>query len=187
MLQGKVIFWNSCWWVVLHVLGSFYWFIVVQDNQNPFLKLACIALDVLAVQASSVPCEHLFSSGKLIMTDMCSHLGHECFEELQVIKFAWHPALVDHAARNSNEVEELDVIKDFEDLLAEEQEILDWEKETFISVFYTTPYLEQTGYGAGLYQFLMVLTGFYYNWYWLVSDQCQHYLVPVQSSFGLSS
>ena len=91
--------------------------------------LACIALDVLVAQASSVPCKHLFSSGKLIATDKCSHLGHERFEELQVLKFAWRPALVVHAAENSNEVEELDVIQDFVDLLAEEQEISDWEKE----------------------------------------------------------
>jgi len=113
----------------MHVLALFHSFIVVQDNQNLFPMLACIALDVLAVQASSVPCECLFSSGKLITTDKHSHLGHEHFEELQVLKFAWHPALVDHAAKNSNKVEELDVIQDFVDLLAEEQEILDWKKE----------------------------------------------------------
>ena len=91
--------------------------------------LAHIAPDILAVQASSVPCERLFSSAKLIETDKHSCLGRERFEELQVLKFAWRPALVDHAAENSNEVEELDVIQDFIDLLAEEQEISDWEKE----------------------------------------------------------
>ena len=106
-----------------------HWFIVVQDNQNLFLTLACIGHNVLAAQASSsVPYEHLNSSGKLIMTDKHSHLGHKNFEELQVLKFAWHPALVDLAAENSNEIEELDVIKVFIDLLAKEQEILDLDK-----------------------------------------------------------
>jgi len=91
--------------------------------------LACITLDVLPAQASSVPCKHLFSSRKLIATDKCSHLGHERFEELQVLKFAWRPTLIDHAAENSNEVEECYISQDFVDLLTEEQQILDWEKE----------------------------------------------------------
>ena len=76
-----------------------------------------------------MPCERLFSSGKLIATDKRSCLGHEHFEELQVLKFAWCPLLVDRAAENSNEVKELDIIQDFMDLLTEENETLDWEKE----------------------------------------------------------
>jgi len=76
-----------------------------------------------------VPCERLFSSGKLIATDKRSRLGHERFEELQVLKFAWRSTLIDRATENSNKVEELDVIQDFVDLLTEEQETLDWETE----------------------------------------------------------
>jgi hypothetical protein len=78
-----------------------------------------------------VPCERLFLSGKLIATDKRSRLGHEHFEELQILKFAWRSALVDRAAENSDEVEdsELNVIQDFMDLLKEEQDILDWEKQ----------------------------------------------------------
>lgn len=76
-----------------------------------------------------MPCECLFSSGKLIATDKSSRLGHEHFEELQVLKFAWRPVLVDRATENSNEVEEFDIIQDFKDLMTEEQEILNWEKE----------------------------------------------------------
>jgi hypothetical protein len=76
-----------------------------------------------------VPCKRLFSSGKLIATDKCACLGHERFEELQVLKFAWRPTLVDRAAENSDKIEEVDVIQDFKDFLTEEQEILDWEKD----------------------------------------------------------
>jgi hypothetical protein len=75
-----------------------------------------------------VPCECLFSSGKLIATDKCSRLGHERFEELQVLKFAWRPTLADRAAENSNDVEQVDVMQDFVDLLTEEQDILEWER-----------------------------------------------------------
>ena len=78
------------------------------------------------------------SSGKLIATDKCSCLGHKHFEELQVLKFAWHPVLVDHAAEKSNEVEELDIIQDFMDL-NEEQDILDWEKQNpYLWVWYNS-------------------------------------------------
>ena len=84
-----------------------------------------------------MPCEHLFSSGKLIATDKHSRLGHEHFEELQVLKFAWHPTLVDHATKNSNEVEEAYITQDFTDLLTEERAILDWEKRTLFSGFQT--------------------------------------------------
>jgi hypothetical protein len=76
-----------------------------------------------------VPCERLFSSGKLIATDKRARLGHERFEELQILKFAWRPTLVDRAAENSDEVEEVDIIQDFRDFLMEEQDISDWEKE----------------------------------------------------------
>ncbi len=41
----------------------------------------------------------------------------------------WHPTLVDRAAENSDEVEEVDIIQDFKDFLMEEQEISDWEKD----------------------------------------------------------
>src|SRR5882724_4560784 len=110
-------------------LYHFIGFFAVQEDQKLYLMLECIVLNLLAAQASSVPWKHLFSSGKFIATDKCSHLGHEHFEEVQVLKFRWHPALVEGSSKNSNEVEELDVIQDFVDLLAEEQEILDWEKE----------------------------------------------------------
>lgn len=115
--------------MILRAFILFHSFIIVQENQKLYPTLARIALDVLPAQALSVPCERLFSSGKLIATDKCSRLGHERFEELQVLKFTWRPTLVDHAAKNSNEVEELNIIQDFADLLTEEQEILDWEKE----------------------------------------------------------
>jgi hypothetical protein len=57
--------------------------------------LAKIALDVLPAQASSVPCEHLFSAGKEIAVVRRVQLGVDRFEQLQVLKFAWRKGLVD--------------------------------------------------------------------------------------------
>ena len=48
-----------------------------------------IALDVLPCQASSVPCERLFSASKRTAVNRRASLGAKRFEELQVMKFAW--------------------------------------------------------------------------------------------------
>jgi hypothetical protein len=65
-------------------------------------------LDILPIPASSVPCERLFSAAKEIANDRRSRLGSKKFEELQVMKFAWHNNIPNLAAWNSNEVEEID-------------------------------------------------------------------------------
>ena len=71
--------------------------------------LARIALDVLPCQASSVPCERLFSASKQIAEDRRASLGAKRFEELQVMKFAWRRNVVDIAACNSRQIEEVNL------------------------------------------------------------------------------
>jgi hypothetical protein len=65
---------------------------------NP--TLTSIALDVLPCQASSVPCEHLFSVSKQAADDHWASLGAKHFEELQVLKFAWHKNITNLTAWN---------------------------------------------------------------------------------------
>lgn len=74
-----------------------------------------MALDFLPCQASSVPCERLFSASKQVATDRRARLGAKRFEELQLMKFAWRHSVVDVAAWNSSEVEEVDV-EEYKDL-----------------------------------------------------------------------
>ncbi|KZT31303.1 hypothetical protein SISSUDRAFT_974790, partial [Sistotremastrum suecicum HHB10207 ss-3] len=69
--------------------------------------LARIALDVLPVQASSVACERLFSSGKHTASDLRSRLGADKFEQLQLLKFAWKKSLIDLASENAMYEEEI--------------------------------------------------------------------------------
>ncbi|KZS86795.1 hypothetical protein SISNIDRAFT_385160, partial [Sistotremastrum niveocremeum HHB9708] len=63
--------------------------------------LASLAIDVLPVQASAVPlefqipCERLFSSGKLTAGALRSRLTNKRFEQLQLLKFAWRTDLTD--------------------------------------------------------------------------------------------
>ncbi|EPS93193.1 hypothetical protein FOMPIDRAFT_25615, partial [Fomitopsis schrenkii] len=46
-----------------------------------------MAMDELPVQATSVPCEHLFSSAMDMDTPKCNHISAELMEALQVLKF----------------------------------------------------------------------------------------------------
>jgi hypothetical protein len=85
--------------------------------------LARIALDILPIPASSVPCERLFSAAKQVADDRRSRLGSKKFEELEVMKFAWFNTIPDLAAWNSNDVEEIDIIREFKALLSDD----DWQ------------------------------------------------------------
>jgi hypothetical protein len=90
--------------------------------------LARIALDVLPSQASSVPCERVFSSSKLTAIDQRARLKAEVFEELQILKVAWCAHIVDLSRLNSEEVEEvLDPV--FKDLFLADEERLQWDLE----------------------------------------------------------
>jgi hypothetical protein len=78
------------------------------------------------VQASSVPCERLFSAAKEIADDRRSRLGNERFEELQMLKFAWNKSIVNLAAFNSNHVEEFD-LEEFVEMLRVDQSDAEWD------------------------------------------------------------
>ena len=45
-------------------------------------------MDILPIQGSSVPCEHVFSSAKETMTDRQSKISPELMEALQLLKFS---------------------------------------------------------------------------------------------------
>jgi hypothetical protein len=45
-------------------------------------------MDVIPIQASAVPCERVFSSGKLTITPQRNRISAELMEALQVLKFS---------------------------------------------------------------------------------------------------
>jgi hypothetical protein len=47
-----------------------------------------LAVDVLAIQGSSVPCERVFSSGKETMTARRNRIKYDLMEALQMLKFS---------------------------------------------------------------------------------------------------
>lgn len=102
-----------------------HWF---QDNGHLYPTFRRVTLDFLPCQASSVACERLFSAGGEIATKRRAQLGAERFEELQLMKFAWRNRIDDLASYNSEQVEEIDDnMKEFQDFLAADQELEEWD------------------------------------------------------------
>ena len=60
-------------------------------------------------QASSVPCEHLFSASKQTAEHQRASLGADQFEELQIMKFACPKNVTDLTIWNSGQIEEVDL------------------------------------------------------------------------------
>ena len=126
------------WWQVSSssfCLGIFSVLIVTpQDNAKTFPTLAHIVLDVLPSQASSVPCERLFLGTKQIAVDRCSRLGGTVFEklvfeELVIMGSAWGPDIYDMAAWSASQEEDVEFF-DFEEMLADDAEMVSWEKDS---------------------------------------------------------
>jgi len=120
------------WWQVSRSPFCLEIFLVLilapQNNAKLFPTLARIALDVLPSQASSVPCERLFSSTKQIADDRRARLGTGVFEELVVMGSAWGPDIYDMAAWTGLQEEEVDFF-DFEEMLADDADTVAWEKD----------------------------------------------------------
>ena len=98
--------------------------LVLKNHCQLYPTLASIALDILPCQASSVPCERLFSASKQTADDRRSRLGPRKFEELQVMKFAWRKNAAKHVASKSDEIEEVD-LEMYHEMLASDH----WEDE----------------------------------------------------------
>ena len=93
------------WWKVHNLYHSnllILPMVDIQENCKLYPTLAHIALDILPYQASSVPCECLFSASKEVATDRHARLGVKRFEELQIMKFSWRPTITDLAVWNSD-------------------------------------------------------------------------------------
>jgi hAT family C-terminal dimerisation region len=61
---------------------------VIQVNRSEFPTLYAIALDYLPIQASSVPCERVFSSAKDTDTAKRNRIHPMLMEVLQTLKFS---------------------------------------------------------------------------------------------------
>ena len=111
----------SWWSVSLFILLVYDMLRLWQKHASIYPTLSRIAQDVCAIPASSVPCERLFSAGAEIATDRRSRLGSVRFEELQVLKHAWRNLVVDQAAVNLQDVQEV-YMQEYRELYELEEE-----------------------------------------------------------------
>jgi hypothetical protein len=68
------------------------------------------------------------------VTDRRARLGPMVFEELVIMGSAWRPELYDMAAWNEFQVEEVDGMFDFEEMLQDDDSLLAWENEMDIEL-----------------------------------------------------
>lgn len=66
-----------------------------------------VAMDILPVQASSVACERVFSSGKETMTPRRNRISSDLMEELQIMKYAFKKGETLNFTKGMNWEEEL--------------------------------------------------------------------------------
>jgi len=67
--------------------------------------------------------------------DRRARLGSQVFEELVIMNLAWGPELYDMAAWNTTQVEEVNSLFDFKEMLVEDADCLAWDKELDLDGF----------------------------------------------------
>jgi len=69
-----------------------------------------LAMDVVAIQGSSVPCERVFSSGKETMSARRNRIKYDLMEALQMLKSSMRHSGLDFTAGSGlkSELEELE-------------------------------------------------------------------------------
>jgi hypothetical protein len=118
------------WWQVSR-FGPFYripCLTLLQNHAALYPTLARMALDILPSQASSVPCERLFSASKQTADLRRASLGAKRFEELQIMKFAWRKNNPDHSAQNWAQIEEVQ-LGEYCEILEVEETLAEWDQQ----------------------------------------------------------
>ena len=62
--------------------------VTLQENCLRYPTIFALAMDILPIQGSSVPCERVFSSTKETLTDRRSRVQPELMEGLQMLKYS---------------------------------------------------------------------------------------------------
>lgn len=62
--------------------------VTLQENRLRYPTIFALAMDILPIQGSSVPCERVFSSAKETLTDRQSRVQPELMEGLQMLKYS---------------------------------------------------------------------------------------------------
>jgi len=98
---------------VQHVLTA----VLLKENRLRYPTIFALAMDIIPIQGSAVPCERIFSSAKETMTARRNRISSELMEALQMMKFSFKRGRgLDFTTGTSKE----DELKDMEDTLEKE-------------------------------------------------------------------
>jgi hypothetical protein len=92
---------------------------ISQLNKSTFPTLFAMAMDYIPIQASSVPCERVFSSSAETDTKHCNHISPTLMEVLQMLKFALKKGCLDFMSAWMTEQKDLAIDNPDSDLLSQ--------------------------------------------------------------------
>jgi hypothetical protein len=70
-------------WQVINVLSAICFFAkFIQEHEHQYPRIFKLAMDIIPIQASSVPCERVFSSGKETMAPRRRRISAKLMEAL---------------------------------------------------------------------------------------------------------
>ena len=81
---GILEFWQVVL-IFLNYTSQFLYWHVSQEHEHRYPRIFHLAMDIIPIQASSVPCERVFSSGKATMAPWRSRISGELMESLQIL------------------------------------------------------------------------------------------------------
>lgn len=83
----------------------------IESNQQCHAMLFAMAIDCLPIQASSVPCERVFTSEKKTVLPQRNHILGELMEQLQMLKYSidrGHGLNFTQGLKEKDEIQELE-------------------------------------------------------------------------------
>jgi hypothetical protein len=91
--------------------------VLLKENQLRYPTIFALAMDIIPIQGSAVPCERVFSSAKETVTARRNRISGELMEALQMLKFSFRKGRgLNFTAGTSRE----DELQDMQDALEKE-------------------------------------------------------------------
>ncbi|KAG5221385.1 HAT family dimerization domain-containing protein [Salix suchowensis] len=96
-------------WKALEVFKT-----ILEENQLQYPTIFRLAMDIIPIQGSAVPCEHVFSSAKETMQARHNKLGADTMEALQMLRFSVKKGQLLNFLYGLSKAEETEVLEGLE-------------------------------------------------------------------------
>lgn len=84
-----------------------YW----EEHQDEYPTIYALALDILPIQGSAVPCERVFSSAKETMTPRRNRIRPKLMEALQMLKYSHRHGVELDFTKGTSETDEIELLE----------------------------------------------------------------------------